>query len=59
MDQVRTAIEVEKVQILPGENDDHGGVVVNLEEHMDSDVFLTLLKTSMSQWTIQVLLFSC
>ncbi|KAL4566918.1 hypothetical protein LXL04_031044 [Taraxacum kok-saghyz] len=53
MDQVRTAIEVEKVQILPAENDDHGGVVVKLEEHMDSDVFLTLLKTSMSQWTIQ------
>lgn len=46
---------VENVQLLPAKNDDHGGVVVELEEHMDSDVFLTLLKTSLSQWTMQVL----
>ncbi|KAI3688475.1 hypothetical protein L2E82_46079 [Cichorium intybus] len=54
MDQVTIENEVEKVQLLPAKNDDHEGVEVNLmEEHMDSDVFLTLLRTSMSQWTMQ------
>ncbi|CAI9283473.1 unnamed protein product [Lactuca saligna] len=46
-------LTVENVQLLPAKNDDHGGVVIELEEHMDSDVFLTLLKTSLSQWTTQ------
>lgn len=43
----------ENVQLLPAIDDDFGGVVVELKEHMESDVFLTLLKTSMSQWTLQ------
>lgn len=53
MDQVATKNVNEKVQLLPAINDDFGGVVVELKEHMDSDVFFTLLKTSMSQWTLQ------
>lgn len=54
MDQVTFENEVEKVQLLPAKNDDHEGVEVELkEEHMDSDVFLTLLRTSMSLWTMQ------
>ncbi|KAI3492895.1 hypothetical protein L1887_42390 [Cichorium endivia] len=53
MDQVTIENEVEKVQLLPAENDDHEGIVVELKEEMDSDVFLTLLRTSMSHWTMQ------
>ncbi|KAI3673879.1 hypothetical protein L6452_40009 [Arctium lappa] len=38
---------------LPATEDDYGGVVVEMKEHMDSDVFHALLKTSMLQWKLQ------
>ncbi|MFS7963716.1 putative hydrolase [Helianthus anomalus] len=43
----------EKVQRLPATDDEFGGVVVEMKEHMDSDVFRTLLKASMSRWKLQ------
>lgn len=57
MDQLTIENEVENVQLLPAIEDDHGGVVVELKEHMDPAVFLTKLKTSMTQWTLQVLFY--
>ncbi|KAD5507625.1 hypothetical protein E3N88_15328 [Mikania micrantha] len=53
MDRLTTENGVEIVQKLPAIDDEFGGVVVEMKEHMDSDVFCTLLKTSMSQWKLQ------
>lgn len=46
-------ITIENVQQLPALDDEFGGVMVEMKEHMDSDVFYTLLKTSMAQWKLQ------
>nr|GFB04440.1 NUDIX hydrolase 10-like [Tanacetum cinerariifolium] len=53
MDQVTTESGVKNVQRLPATDDEFGGVVVEMKEHMGSEVFHTLLKTSMSQWKLQ------
>lgn len=42
------------VELLSGTNDEHGGVIVDLKEAMESDAFATLLRASMSQWRRQV-----
>ncbi|KAI3492894.1 hypothetical protein L1887_42389 [Cichorium endivia] len=55
MEQITMENGVENVQQLPAFDDDFGGVMVKMEEHVDSDVFRTLLKTSMTQWKLQVL----
>ncbi|XP_071692830.1 nudix hydrolase 2-like [Rutidosis leptorrhynchoides] len=52
-DQVSYDGGIENVQRLPATDDEFGGVVVNMIEHMDPDVFRTLLKISMSQWKLQ------
>ncbi|KAG2678248.1 hypothetical protein I3760_12G135100 [Carya illinoinensis] len=45
---------VEHVELLlPATNDDHGGIVVEMEEAMDSEVFVTLLRASISEWRRQ------
>lgn len=50
---------VEHVELLlPATNDDHGGIVVEMEEAMDSEVFVTLLRASISEWRRQVVI-SC
>ncbi|XP_061365976.1 nudix hydrolase 10-like [Gastrolobium bilobum] len=43
----------ECVKILPASNDAHGGVIVDLKESMDSEVFATLLRSSLLQWKQQ------
>ncbi|KAI3492893.1 hypothetical protein L1887_42388 [Cichorium endivia] len=53
MEQITMENGVENVQQLPAFDDDFGGVMVKMEEHVDSDVFRTLLKTSMTQWKLQ------
>ncbi|KAJ9568013.1 hypothetical protein OSB04_003979 [Centaurea solstitialis] len=53
MDQFTIENSDGNVQLLPAINDDYGGVVVEMKEHMESDVYLKLLKTSMSHWTLQ------
>ncbi|PWA53477.1 nudix hydrolase 6-like protein [Artemisia annua] len=53
MDQGTMENGVENVQRLPATDDEFGGVVVEMKEHMDSEVFHTLLKTSMSLWKLQ------
>ncbi|KAJ1441235.1 NUDIX hydrolase domain [Sesbania bispinosa] len=40
-------------KILPATNDAHGGVIVELKEAMDAEVFATLLKSSLLQWKQQ------
>ena len=46
----------EYVNILPATNDAHGGVIVDLKEAMDSEVFAALLRSSLSQWKQQVVI---
>lgn len=41
---------VDGFQLLPAVNDEHGGVIVNIEEPMDSTVFHVALRASMSKW---------
>lgn len=52
-DQVTIEDGVKNVPQLPATDDEFGGVVVEMKEHMDPDVFRTLLKISMSQWKLQ------
>ncbi|CAN4103914.1 unnamed protein product [Withania somnifera] len=44
---------VKRVQLLPAVNDDHGGVIVELEEPMDPNVFHNMLRSSLRQWKLQ------
>ncbi|XP_030930478.1 nudix hydrolase 10-like [Quercus lobata] len=43
----------EHVGLLPATDDDHGGVIVDIEEAMDAKVFVTLLRDSISKWRQQ------
>ncbi|XP_048233325.1 nudix hydrolase 2 isoform X2 [Ricinus communis] len=45
--------EVEQVKLLDAVEDLHGGVVVEMKENMDSEIFVPLLRASMSQWRYQ------
>uniref|UniRef100_A0A5B6ZRN9 Putative nudix hydrolase 10-like isoform X1 n=1 Tax=Davidia involucrata TaxID=16924 RepID=A0A5B6ZRN9_DAVIN len=53
MDQVIVENGGQQVELLPAINDDHGGVIVEMKEPMDSKVFCTLLRASISQWKQQ------
>ncbi|KAM7461470.1 hypothetical protein LguiA_029591 [Lonicera macranthoides] len=53
MDQVVAENAGQKVQLLSANNDNYGGVTVEINEHMDSNVFLTMLRASMSHWKQQ------
>ncbi|KAF3615088.1 Nudix hydrolase 10 [Capsicum annuum] len=44
---------VKKVQFLPAVNDDHGGVIIELEKPMDPNVFHIMLRSSLRQWKLQ------
>lgn len=53
MDQVVAEIGFEHVELLFATNDDHGGVIVEMKETMDSETFLSLLRASLSKWKQQ------
>ncbi|XP_042948446.1 nudix hydrolase 10-like isoform X1 [Carya illinoinensis] len=44
---------LEHVELLPATNDNHGGVIVEMEGAMGSEVFATLLRASVSEWRRQ------
>ncbi|KAJ8542829.1 hypothetical protein K7X08_005352 [Anisodus acutangulus] len=44
---------VKKVQLLPAINDDHRGVIIELEEPMDPNVWYNMLRNSLRQWKLQ------
>lgn len=44
----------QQVGLLKAVEDSYGGVKVDVEEPMDSDVYVPLLRASMSQWRQQV-----
>ncbi|OMP04224.1 hypothetical protein COLO4_09832 [Corchorus olitorius] len=41
------------VELLPAVNDDHGGVIVEMKEHIAAETFVNLLKASILQWKQQ------
>ena len=49
-----SANEVDRVDMLNASFDAYDGVIVNVKENMDENVFTTLLQTSISQWRQQV-----
>ncbi|GMP65018.1 hypothetical protein CsSME_00025996 [Camellia sinensis var. sinensis] len=53
MDQVVAENGVQQVELLAAVNDDHGGVIVEMKEPMDSEVFLSRLRASISKWKLQ------
>ncbi|KAK4594302.1 hypothetical protein RGQ29_018113 [Quercus rubra] len=44
---------VEQVELLSSDNDSYGGVVVKIEQPIDSKIFPSLLRASISQWRQQ------
>jgi hypothetical protein len=47
---------IEHAELLPATDDDHGGVIVDMKEAMDSEVFVTSLRASISKWRQQVVI---
>lgn len=50
--------EASQVDMLNATYDGYGGVIVNIKNDMDENVFTTLLQTSISQWRQQVIYIS-
>lgn len=38
------------IKLLTSTNDDHGGVIVEMDEPMDSTTFVSILRASISHW---------
>ncbi|CDP13716.1 unnamed protein product [Coffea canephora] len=53
MEEVFVVNGVRKDELLPAFNDDHGGVIVELKEPMDSNNFRSRLRASLFQWKLQ------
>ncbi|KAG7034015.1 Nudix hydrolase 7 [Cucurbita argyrosperma subsp. argyrosperma] len=53
MEEVPAANEVQLVEVLDATNDDHGGVLVEMDKAMDSEVFVPILRASISHWKQQ------
>ncbi|XP_022977707.1 nudix hydrolase 10-like [Cucurbita maxima] len=53
MEEVPAANEVQLVEVLDATNDNHGGVIVEMDKAMDSEVFVPILRASISHWKQQ------
>lgn len=49
------ATEVDHVDMLDASFDSFEGVIINIKEDMDENVFIILLRASISQWRQQVI----
>lgn len=49
-----TSLASENIDILDAVEDQHGGVIVNMEKPMESMLFSSLLQASISHWRQQV-----
>lgn len=56
MEQAPAANEVQQVELLDATDDDHGGVIVEMDKPMDSEVFAPILRASISHWKQQVVI---
>lgn len=54
-EQLASGNEVQQVtmKVLSAENDDHGGVIVEMKEAMDFEAFVSLLRASIAHWRQQ------
>lgn len=50
MDQTKDA------EVLPSYEDEHGGIIVEMKEPMDPNDFALMLRYSLSQWKLQVIM---
>ncbi|KAF7840513.1 nudix hydrolase 2-like [Senna tora] len=48
--EVAPTDEVQEIKLLTSTNDDHGGVIVEMDEPMDSTTFVSILRASISHW---------
>lgn len=48
---------VPKTKLLDASEDAHGRVIIDMKEPMDSDLFASVLRTSISHWRQQVFFF--
>ncbi|KAK4439698.1 Nudix hydrolase 10 [Sesamum alatum] len=53
MDKATPENGIEEVQLLPFYDDEHGGIIVEMEEPMDPNDFSVILRYSLSQWKLQ------
>lgn len=55
-EQLASGNEVQevKMKILAAENDEHGGVIVEMKEAMNYEAFVSLLRASIAHWRLQV-----
>ena len=47
-------VTVHQAELLSASDDDHGGIIVDMKEPMDPDVFHAKLRASLSLWRQQV-----
>ncbi|OVA20128.1 NUDIX hydrolase domain [Macleaya cordata] len=53
MEQVMTANGVEPIELLTASNDNFDGVIIDMKNPMDSEIFVSSLRTSISHWRQQ------
>jgi len=46
--------QVQRVNLLTSTDDNYGGVIVELDQHMDSATFVSILRASVSHWKLLV-----
>ncbi|XP_038882882.1 nudix hydrolase 2-like isoform X5 [Benincasa hispida] len=53
MEQAPTADEVQQVELLDATEDNHGGVIVEMDKPMDCEIFAPILRASIAHWKKQ------
>ncbi|XP_020230668.2 nudix hydrolase 2 isoform X1 [Cajanus cajan] len=48
--QMTAEDQVQQIELLTSTDDDHGGVIVEMDKPMDSATFVSILRASISQW---------
>ncbi|KAJ7946449.1 Nudix hydrolase [Quillaja saponaria] len=50
VDEVAAESVVQQVKLLTATDDDHGGVIVEMDQHMESTAFVSILRASIFHW---------
>lgn len=48
--QMTAEDQVQQIELLTSTDDDYGGVIVEMDEPMDSTAFVSILRASISHW---------
>lgn len=54
MDEESPEYGIRRPRVLPFVNDEHGGIILEMEDPMDPNDFSVILRYSLSQWKLQV-----